>query len=309
MKHIFVYLIVDWIEVSRSAIQESLKSRIDRIDRRPQLVHSKSSHVEILLFNSSLGILSVEALRAAAVVFARRRCKPCPSFHVIAVESSFSQHEIARLLPKKNCQSSPSSSALVEDLLMSAEPKAIKWVSFGNSSNNTTNAGDSLTTSETKPIVASSREDLGLHEGRLPNSSSNSNSADGIRLGDCSGDGPPSGSTPGPSFGSDEVVWNKIKSRLQTLVKDPRQLRPSVEDGKSKLSLAKLIHAQMKPDGPELPIAEKDDYLPDKADVVVYQMIDSGLLGEGILPILAYCHDALMKPNAKVCIDFIILVK
>lgn len=297
-------------------MQEALKLRIDRLDRRPlqfQQASRRGANVELLLLNSSLGTLSVEALKAAALVFAQRKGKPCPSFHVTAVESSLALHEFARLLPRKTCGES---SAIVEDLLLAAEPKALVWNSFGNTTAPATStapatatAPATVTVPATSPVSATASVPVTAPAPAPATDGERSTILEAKTVGNSplpesqlSGSSSHAkGGSPAVSPVPSEAVLSKLKSRLRTLAKDPRQLRPAIEDGKSKLALAKLIHAQMKPDGPDLPPAKPDDYLHDKADVVVHQMIDSGLLGEGILPILAYCRDALTKTSGKVC--------
>lgn len=233
----------------RDSIDEKLREGITRIDGRRYMEAPKQRYgVEVLLLNSSLGFLSVEALRAAGAVFASREQKPCPAFHVTALETTGSQAAIAQLVPKENYE------AIVEDYAC-ADTRGMQWHSFAP-------AGERTPVSE-RTVPIGERKD---------------------------GDVVP------------ENVVNKVKSRLSTLAKDPRQLRPPVEDGMSRLALAKLIQAPIGPSGPELPQPERDDHLNARADIVVCQLIDSGGLGEGILPILSYCHEALMKPNGKVSV-------
>lgn len=214
----------------------------------------------MLLLNTSLGYLSIEALRTAAVTFASRKQKPCPTFHVTAVEALMSQSAIARSLPRENYK------LIFEDFLNPVDSVGRKWKSFG--------------TVDSPPVEQ--KVEICNEEGTTKTWDSkvwgNKKQGKGIS----------------------EDVLSKIRTRLSTLTKDPRQLRPSTEDGISRMALARLIQAPMGPNGPQLPLAQSDDYLNDKVDIVVNRMIDTGLLGEGILPILSYCWDALTKSNAKV---------
>lgn len=103
---------------------------------------------------------------------------------------------------------------------------------------------------------------------------------------------------------SDETALlakSKLKSRLTVVAKDPRLLRPpeNMMDAKCRLASTRLLNRPISEihsktaDEANLPYYN----LPDKADLVVSQMIDCGLLGEGLLPIIGYAHEALTKPK------------
>lgn len=263
----------DWNLVLRDTVEEKFKGQIDRLDRRPNLVPSKSHNIEVLLFNSCLGHLSVQALQTAASTFAARRLKPCPTFHVTAIETSISQAAISRYVAKENHRS------IVEDniILPTVGTSGLEWTPFADGSSKTLHGSDD----KRKFDLDRSDESVGHQtEVRCDSKMSNSHLM---------------------SSKISDVVSNKLRSRLSTLLKDPRQLRPPNEDGVSRLALARLLKVPMGGSGPELPPGEPSDYLNDKLDVFVSQMIDTGLLGEGILPILTYCWEALSKPNATVC--------
>lgn len=208
-------------------------------------------------------------------MFASRRQLPSPSFHATAVETSLSQSTIARFFVKDNHH------LVTEDSSRYMESKESKWKSF---------------LVRDPPIDASQEQSLPSdkvqnEDGSGLQSTGKSKSLN-CEKGVQQDEGQPDA--------VNENTWMKIRSRLSILTKDPRQLRPPNENGTSRLALATLIGAPLGSSGPEIPPAGPGDSLNDRVDLIVNQMMDNGLLGEGILPVLSYCRDALMKPNGKV---------
>lgn len=114
---------------------------------------------------------------------------------------------------------------------------------------------------------------------------------------------------------SEESLLNaksKVKSRITIVAKDPRCLRPPEAqfDATARLSALRVWNCPVEDaHGQQSNVQNIPKYnIPEKARIIVSQMVDCGLLGEGLLPILVYAHEALTKPNRTVKINTSVII-
>lgn len=117
-----------WTKAVSITVNETMKERHDRMDKRPELSSSKSKNtVEILLLDSMAGNLALAAIQSAETAVQQRGSRPAFHYHVTALESSTSASLVVKARVREHWK------ALQEEAQKRLEPSGKQWHSFTGS--------------------------------------------------------------------------------------------------------------------------------------------------------------------------------